>query len=122
MPNFIDYDYNQVKILPVSYGKQIIPGTFEHTLSYIIDYEMDLSVFNENYKNDDHDDWIREETVHHVLPSYYHPSYSSFLQTYNIVGETPRVLATLLHDIPPLCNLSASGNRFLATDDNDLYL
>jgi transposase len=53
MPRFKDYDYNQTKFVPISYDKQIIPGTFEYTLSYIIDKETDLSVFDCNYKNDE---------------------------------------------------------------------
>lgn len=29
------------------------PGTFEHTLSYLIDHELDLSIFDHRYDNDD---------------------------------------------------------------------
>ena len=39
-------------MLPVSYEQQILPGTFEHTLSYLIDEKIDLSVFESRYKND----------------------------------------------------------------------
>jgi transposase len=47
------YDYGQMKLLPVSFERQILPGTFEHTLSWLIDEEFDLSVFESRYKNDE---------------------------------------------------------------------
>jgi transposase len=53
MARFKHYDYGQTKMLPVSYERQILPGTFEHTLSYLIDNKIDLSVFADRYKNDD---------------------------------------------------------------------
>ena len=37
MPTFIDYHYDQMKMLAVSYDKQILPGTFESSLMYLID-------------------------------------------------------------------------------------
>ncbi|HTE41486.1 MAG TPA: hypothetical protein VK629_11690 [Steroidobacteraceae bacterium] len=43
----------QTKILPVSYERQILPGTFEHTLSYVIDNKIDLTIFEDRYQNDD---------------------------------------------------------------------
>jgi transposase len=52
MPRYKDYDYHQVKLLPVSYGEQILPGTFEFTLNHVIN-EIDLSAFDARYKNDD---------------------------------------------------------------------
>src|SRR3972149_1909755 len=53
MPRFKPYDYRQRKLLPVSFEHQIVPGTFEYCLSYLVDYELDLSVFNHRYANDD---------------------------------------------------------------------
>jgi len=53
MPRFKPYDYRQRKLLPVSFEHQIVPGTFEYSLSYLVDYELDLSVFNHRYANDD---------------------------------------------------------------------
>lgn len=52
MARYKHYDYRQTKMLPVSFDRQILPGTFEHTLSELIDHEIDLSVFEERYKND----------------------------------------------------------------------
>lgn len=52
MPRYKDYDYDQVKLLPVSYADQLLPGTFEYTLHHLID-QLDLGVFDARYKNDD---------------------------------------------------------------------
>ena len=53
MAKYKDYDYSQGKFIPLSFDKQILPGTFEHTLHYLIDNEIDLSVFDLRYKNDE---------------------------------------------------------------------
>jgi len=48
-----EYDYSQGKFIPLQFDKQILPGTFEHTLHYLIDNELDLSIFDERYQNDE---------------------------------------------------------------------
>jgi len=53
MARYKEYDYRQGKFLPISFEKQILPGTFEYTLNYLIDNELDLSVFDNRYCNDD---------------------------------------------------------------------
>ena len=53
MPRFKDYDYRQSKLLAVSFDQQILPGTFEHSLSYLIEHELDLRIFNHRYSNGD---------------------------------------------------------------------
>jgi transposase len=47
------YNYNQGKFIPIAFDKQILTGTFEYTLNYLIDNELDLSVFDDRYCNDD---------------------------------------------------------------------
>jgi len=47
------YDYGQSKLIPVHFDRQVLPGTFEHTLSYLIEHECDLSWFEERYRNDE---------------------------------------------------------------------
>ena len=37
----------------MSYERQILPGTFEYTLCYLIDEKIDLSVFEDRYHNDE---------------------------------------------------------------------
>src|SRR5439155_26033589 len=53
MARFKPYDYHQLKLVPVSFERQILPGTFEATLSRLIDEEIDLSVFEARYRNDE---------------------------------------------------------------------
>ena len=53
MARYKEYDYRQGKFIPVSFDKQILPGTFEYTLNYLIDQELDLSLFDDRYSNDD---------------------------------------------------------------------
>jgi transposase len=53
MARYKDVHYDQDKFIPVSFHKQILPGTFEYTLSYLVDHELDLSVFDDRYCNDE---------------------------------------------------------------------
>ena len=52
MARYKEYDYSQGKFLTIHFSKQILPGTFEYTLNYLVDNELDLSVFESKYKND----------------------------------------------------------------------
>lgn len=52
MPRFKHTDYNQIKMIPVDFKTQLSPGTFEHALDYLIEEELDLSIFNHRYNND----------------------------------------------------------------------
>jgi len=42
MARYKDVHYDQDKSIPVFFRKQILPGTCEFTLSYLIDNELDL--------------------------------------------------------------------------------
>ena len=53
MARYKDYSYDQGKFIPVSFEKQILPGTFEYTLNHLIEHELDLSYFDDRFKNDD---------------------------------------------------------------------
>lgn len=53
MARYKHYDYRQSKLIPVSYEEQILPGSFEESLCHLIDHELDLSVFESRYRNDD---------------------------------------------------------------------
>lgn len=41
-----------LKLLPVDFDRQVLPGSFEHALCHLIDHELDLSAFHSRYKND----------------------------------------------------------------------
>jgi transposase len=53
MAKYRDYSYEQERLLPVSLLRQIQPSTFEHTLNYMVDQQIDLRVFESRYRNDD---------------------------------------------------------------------
>jgi transposase len=53
MAKYKKYSYEQARFIPIHFDKQILPGTFEYTLSYLIDNEIDLSIFDHRYSNDD---------------------------------------------------------------------
>lgn len=40
MARYKHYDYGQMKLVPVSFKDQILPGSFEHTLNELIDHEV----------------------------------------------------------------------------------
>ena len=43
---------DQMVMLPISLQDQLVPGTLEHTIHRLVDENIDLSVFDERYKND----------------------------------------------------------------------
>ena len=53
MARYKDYNYDQSKLLPINFSEQILPGTFEYTVNYLVDNELDLTVFDSRYKNDE---------------------------------------------------------------------
>ena len=53
MPHYKDYNPKQTVLLPISFEQQILPGTFEHTLDYLVDNKLDLSIFHHKYTNDE---------------------------------------------------------------------
>ena len=53
MPRFKVYNYDQDKLIPIRFSKQIVPGTFEFTLNYLIDQIIDVSVFDARYDNEE---------------------------------------------------------------------
>ncbi len=53
MARYKHYDYSQGKFIPINFDKQILSGTFEYTLHYLIDNEIDLSLFDLRYQNDE---------------------------------------------------------------------
>ena len=53
MARYKEHDYSQGKFIPIHFDRQILPGTFEYSLHYLIDNEIDLSLFDLRYRNDD---------------------------------------------------------------------
>jgi transposase len=53
MARYKEYDYSQGKFIPIHFDRQILPGTFEYSLHYLVDNEIDLSAFDARYRNDE---------------------------------------------------------------------
>ena len=53
MARYKHYNYDQSKLLPINFSDQILPGSFEYTVNYLVDNELDLTVFESRYSNDD---------------------------------------------------------------------
>lgn len=41
-----------LKLLPVDFDRQVLPGSFEHALCHLVDHELDLTDFHSCHKND----------------------------------------------------------------------
>ena len=52
MPNFIPYDYRQDTMIVINFEDQILPGTFEHAIHYLIESRLDMSEFHACYRNE----------------------------------------------------------------------
>lgn len=53
MPRFKAYDYNQLMMVPVSLEDQLVPGTLEYAIHYLLEERVDTSIFHDKYQNDD---------------------------------------------------------------------
>lgn len=53
MARYKPYDYSQLIMVPVSLEEQLVPGTLEHTIHYVVEEHLDLSEFDQEYKNDE---------------------------------------------------------------------
>jgi len=60
MAKYKKYNYSQMAMIPVSLEDQLVPGTLEYTIHEVVETRVDVSVFADNYYNDqtgapDHD-------------------------------------------------------------------
>ena len=53
MAKYKKYDYKQMIMLPISLENQLTPGTLEFGIHTVVETCMDLSLFDEKYKNDE---------------------------------------------------------------------
>ena len=52
MPNYKDYNYNQTMMVPVTLTEQLMPGTLEYAIHHLVENCIDMSVFDNRFKND----------------------------------------------------------------------
>jgi transposase len=53
MAKYKRYDYSQSMLIPVSLEEQLMPGTLEFAIHTLVETRMDLTIFDDNYQNDD---------------------------------------------------------------------
>ena len=53
MARYRDYSYQQCTMVPISLERQIQEGTIEYAINHIVDNEIDLSIFDKRYINDE---------------------------------------------------------------------
>jgi len=53
MARYKPYDYKQKMLIPVSLSDQLIPGTLEYAIHHVVEDRLDLSIFEDRYRNDE---------------------------------------------------------------------
>lgn len=53
MPRYKKYDYSQSILIPVEFSKQIIPGSIEYVINYMVEKKLNLRELESKYKNDE---------------------------------------------------------------------
>lgn len=53
MARYKYYDYDQLMMVPVSLEEQLIPGTLEYAIHHVVEERLDLSLFDDRYRNDE---------------------------------------------------------------------
>lgn len=52
MAKYIPYNFRQSTLVEIDFLEQLQPGTFEFAIHYLIENKLDLSIFDNHYKND----------------------------------------------------------------------
>lgn len=63
MAKYRHYDYTQRTLIPVSLQEQLVPGTLEFAIPYLVEERVDNSVFDERYQNDETERWAYDPKV-----------------------------------------------------------
>ncbi len=53
MARYKHYDYDQLMMVPVSLEEQLVPGTLEYAIHHVVEERLDLSNFDDRYRNDE---------------------------------------------------------------------
>ena len=52
MAKYRQFSYDRGVMIPVNFSEQIIEGTIEYTINWLVDNKIDLTVFENRYRND----------------------------------------------------------------------
>ena len=142
MARYKEYSYEQTKLIPIAFSNQILPGTFEYTLNYLIDNEFDLTVFEQRYDNDEtgapaYDPAIllkivlyaysrgitssrqverccRENIIFMALSADTHPHFTTIA---DFISSSSEAIIELFRDVLLICNeLGLIGREMFAVD------
>lgn len=142
MARYKEYDYDQMKMIPVSFDRQILPGSFEYSLAYLIDHELELSAFDGHYRNDENgrpaydprlllkiiilayskgitssrqiERLCRENVTFMALSADTQPDHSTLA---DFVSRLPEAIATLFSQVVLMCDqLGLIGKEMFAID------
>ena len=53
MPRYKPVDYAQGQFIPIAFEHQILPGTFEYALNYVVDHKLDFAILDGLHENDE---------------------------------------------------------------------
>jgi transposase len=53
MARYIEPDTRHAQLIPVIFSRQITPGSFEHTISNLVERHLDMTAFEKQYDNDE---------------------------------------------------------------------
>jgi transposase len=53
MASYKHYDFDQLIFAPISLEEQLVPGTLEFAIHYIVEERLDMSIFDARYSNDE---------------------------------------------------------------------
>lgn len=53
MASYSHYDYDQLILAPISLEDQLLPGTLEYAIHYIVEDRLDMRAFDRRYSNDE---------------------------------------------------------------------
>ena len=140
--NYICKDREQTILLSVSLRDQLQEGTFEHALDYLIENQIDLTLFEKRYKNDEvgRPAWDPKILLKIVLFAYSRGIYSSreigraceenvtfmalsgdsrphFTTIANFISSMEKEIGTVFQEILMICTeLGLIGGELLAID------
>ena len=52
MPRYKEANYAQGQFIPIQFEHQILPGSLEHGLCYVVDHKINMSAFDALRNND----------------------------------------------------------------------
>jgi len=63
MARYKSYDYSQDVLIPVSLKEQLMPGTLEFAIHTLVETRMDMSIFDDRYRNDETGRWAYDPKI-----------------------------------------------------------